>query len=228
MLRFTITKEQYEALSDVLRAEYRADGDSYVLDTVGDHPAVSREQQRNARLAQDLNRAQDELGQANAKVATAKEDAEKATKEKLEKAEKSLSMYREQAVNSANDKAINGIAQLFNAPDLFHSSLQSRVRTTEGEDGKLVTKFYDKDGNETTSEKLSDEYCKNPAYSGMLKTSQHTPTVPRTLDAPATNNTQAVTIDPVTQLPIVDYGKASDAEKLAAIDAYHAAQDKKA
>lgn len=230
MLRFKLTAAEYNALDDRIKAEYKVAGDAYVLDTIGDHPQVSALQTQVSEQATARARAENEVISIRAQNETIKTDTEKAVADKVEKLEKENTAYKTTLVDAATTSAVNGIASQFKTPELFAPSISSRVRT-EIVDDKVVTKYYDKDGKETTQEKLSEEYCKNPAYSSMLNTPQSTPTVANQVPQNAPLNTSApksaVTINPTTNLPQVDFGTATDAEIAQAVAAHHAAQAQK-
>lgn len=231
MLKPQITKAEYDALEPRIQSEYKQNGSNFVLDIVGDVPEVAA--LRSDLVARATSEAQlrSQVTDLTAQLETATADATKEVTTKLEKAEAELNTLRTKAAETQQKAQIDQIANKFTNPELFAGALASRVRTTVDENGDVVTKYYDAKGEETTFDKLHDEYLKNPSYSGMLSKSSTTVTTPQSSTTPVMNNgsqpkqqTSNVKVNPTTQKLEIDYSKATDAEIAAAYEQHYAQQ----
>lgn len=232
MLNIRISQAQFDALSEQERAHYVKRGEQFVLDTNGDTDEMVSLRQQNVKLHNDILKATSEASAANAKVATAEQDAEAKYKTQLDTANATVESMRTSAVNTRRDAIVAGIANQFNQPELFSAAVKGRVDVSFNDKGEMVEKFVNEKGEVITLEQLTDSYCKNPAYAAMLvkpTTVTTMPTDKQPSPTPSPTNTplfapqqggqggqggQAATWGyGADKKPVIyDYGKMSDAD----------------
>jgi len=168
-IRFKITKKQYNALSDEMKAEYVAgdtDGE-YVIDLVGgpeveDVGPIKRSLENERKKSKDLKAKLDE---ANATIADAP-DVEALTATHKEETGK----LRKFAENSLVDGVAQTLAsKISTAPTLLAPHIKSRlVADLDGD--TPVTKVLDKDGkpSELTVDKLGEEFLANGEFKSIM------------------------------------------------------------
>lgn len=173
MLKRTIDADTYNSLPDDVKSHYVKRGNNYVIDLEGSDPevaatqsALDAERKKNITLESQVRTLTEEK-------ATIVEDAKKETAEELAKLKEQNEQYTAAMIEGEQMKHVNAIASKFKAEDLLRSDLKNRVKV-EIVEGKPQTKFFDKNGKEVEFKVLDDEYCKNPDYSGILKTPANT------------------------------------------------------
>lgn len=174
MLKRKITKDAYDAMPDVLKAEYKPNGDSYVLDTDDARELISARDAEKLR-ADNLNteltgvkKTLKDLETANGDFTTIKASYE-AKIAGLEKDKGDLNTTltnerRERHVGSAADK----IAARFSVPRLVTPDIAKRL-DVDPKDGKTV-RVLDKDGKPSalTLVDLEKEFVDNPEFKAIL------------------------------------------------------------
>lgn len=178
MLNARISAAAYAKLSEVEQSHYMKEGDDFVLDIKGDTPEMARLRQSNTQLNNQVLDETNRRVQAEQLVQNAESAAEAKYKADLEAANNTVTTMRETTAKARQSALIDGIANQFTMPELFTGVLKDRIVVEYDDKGKLVEKFLDDKGQACTLEQLTDAYCKNPAYSAMLKAPQTTPTMP--------------------------------------------------
>lgn len=229
-LKHNITKSEYDLMPDDVKAHYLQDrnADTFSLALLGENPQVT---QLNAQLGAQgvqLQKVSAELATANHQLKQADAAAETKYKTQLDTATNTIALMRDGSAQAERTKIVGEIAERFTKPELFSALIAGRVKVEYDKDGVLTTKFLSKDGNtEITKEALTDEYCKDPAYSDMLKRTttvtmgNQAPITPAgtTTTPPATS--QGVTYDS-TGRATVNYAVATAREIADAYAANHA------
>lgn len=186
-LKRKITKAEYDALSDVLKAEYKAEGDAYVLDV--DDPAFAalkaekeEEKRKREKAEADLKARDDAKAEADRKAA---EDAaraagdvaalEKSWKEKAErdvaaeaaKTAATTAALRALLVDTQAQKIADAICTV---PALLVDKIKERM-TVEIHDGVPVVRVLtaDKKPSALSVADLQKEFLDNPLYKAIIK-----------------------------------------------------------
>lgn len=186
MLYTRITREQHAALSDELKGEYKADGDSFVLQLSGTTAREADLQSQLNRSITDLNSANHNLLQAEAKLKTVAETSTAEVNAKLEAVTKERDTLRGDAQKSAIKAVIDPIASKFTSPELFDPVLKSRVTAEYDAKGELQVKIVNDKGEAITQEQLTKEFVDNKAYSALLAKPASTPSIVSTPTNPST------------------------------------------
>lgn len=178
-LKRKLTKSEYEALNDTLKAEYKASGDSYVLDTddaadliaARDREKEARRQaEKEAREAKEaLEALENKKNKDNGDIEalerswTAKHAAEK---KRADDAEKALEGERkDRYVTQEADR----IAKRFTVPGLMRDTIAKRL-AVEMHDGKPLVRVLDKDGKPSAASvaDFEKELVDNPEYKAIV------------------------------------------------------------
>lgn len=172
MVKYTITKAEYDLMSPEMKGHYLADrsGDTYSLSTSGENPEVTQLRSQLGEQGTQLQRAQTDLATAQHQLKQADADAEQKYKAQLDTATAQINDMRTAQSTAAREKIVDGIADKFNSPSLFKSAIRERVTAEYDDKGELVVTCHDAKGAVITSEALEKEYCTNKEYSAMLKT----------------------------------------------------------
>lgn len=174
MLHRTITAEDYNSLSDDVKAHYVKRGTKYVIDLNGVDPELETTQSELDKARQTQITLESQVRTLSADAAATEERVRNETKTKLEELTKQNETLTTNQINAEREKHINSIAANFKTEGLIRSDLRDRVKV-ELVDGEVKTTFTSKDGKEVDFKTLSEEYCKNPDYSVILKTGTNTP-----------------------------------------------------
>lgn len=178
-LKRKITKTDYEALPDVLKAEYKQDGDSYILDLDGGDDltrAKEAEVQRRKDAEKALKEAQDAydaLKDDKSRRDGDIEALEASYKKKLEEAEKRATDTQAALDDERRDRYVTAeaekIAAKFTVPGLMRKEIAARL-SVEIHDGKPLVRVLDKDGKPSalSVEDLTKEFVDNPEYKGIV------------------------------------------------------------
>jgi hypothetical protein len=190
-LKYKITKKAHAALAEDLQIEYKAEGNSFVLDVEGlpeldeDTGALKR---ANDRLKADLDEAKEDLKTTKSELDTLKKgqtDGDKdvakltAQHEKREKkikddADAKIASLRDKIKTKMIDAAVEKMAgEISTAPKLMHGPLRERF-TVEFDDEDNATLKVLKDGkpSDMTTDKLAEEFRANKDYASVIKASQ--------------------------------------------------------
>lgn len=190
-----ITKEAYEALSDQLKALYKADGEGYILDLEDEDEDGAAEIERlklkrqieadhRKRAETERDELQKELKELRDKRTKEDDDnhrkagdieaLDKSWKEKLEAREtelqgqikKQTEAIRQITVGAA---AIEMATRISTAPDLLSPVISNRL-TVEYVDEKPVVRVLDKDGKPSaaTLEDLEKEIAGDKRYASVI------------------------------------------------------------
>jgi len=181
-----ISKEEYEKLSDVMKAEYELKGDSYLAKIEGDDEAVEalriakeNEKTEHGKTKTELKKLRDEMealtgekhkkdGNIEALEASYKQKLTDKEAEFIAKNSKLTSMLS----NSMIDSAINSLAGKLIKPEaqnLFRKSIKDRFQPElEGETPAL--RILDKSGkvSASTLEDLEKELLADKEYSSII------------------------------------------------------------
>lgn len=188
-MKATITKSEFDALSDDFKAEYSGSDDEYKLTVDGaedtgalkrakDHE-VARRKKAEAELTttkSELDTRNDEIeGMRKGSIPKADADAlEKSYKEKYEKREKEMQAQIDTSANSLKGLLVDNVAtkmaaEISTMPTLMAREIRDRL-TTEEVDGKTVTRVLDAKGQPSalTLEELQKEIVDTEGFAGIL------------------------------------------------------------
>lgn len=187
-LKAKITKDQFEALSDALKAEYKEQDGAYVLDVEGIEDAgalrrahdrtkqeLAEAKQRSEELAQKLA----ELDHNDARKRGDIETLEKSWKTKLDAEvsarEARIKKLEESARNAAIEATANQLASaLTDHTKLLMPHIRSRIDAEVNENGQAVIRFLDAEGKPTamTADDLQKEFASNKDFHGIIRVSK--------------------------------------------------------
>lgn len=178
MLNAKLSKAAWESLSDELKAHYIQKGEEYVLDIQGDTPAMTELRSQVTRATNEQLKLINAKELAEAKVATAEQDAKNKYEAELKAANERVAKLQGDTAKARREAIVNDIASKFKQPALFSAAIKNQVIVEYNEKGELVETFLNDKGEKITLEQLTDSYCKNPEYSAMLTQPQSTVTMP--------------------------------------------------
>lgn len=185
-----ISAAVFEKLSDALKAEYKKDGENYVLDIEGDDDAGElrrahdRVKEENRTLKEERNRFRDEneelkssdAGRRNADIRTLEKSwkdklAEKETTHKAELTKRDSFIEKTLRENVASELA----SAISKAPKLLTPHILPRLKV-EWDGETPVTRILDKDGkiSALTREDLQKEVASNPDFAPIITASRAT------------------------------------------------------
>lgn len=180
-LKRKLTKAQHAKLSDELKAEYKEDGDSFVLDIDGDEDtsALKRAKDREKQRADDAEAERDELREANRKLESGKAGDVTKLQKKYDTDIATMKTEHEGAV-ARRDTFITktlkqGLAQTIAAalnpksPKVFVPHVESRITVDlTGDEPKVVILGADGKPSQMTAEQLQQEFVANKDFAGMI------------------------------------------------------------
>lgn len=182
-LKRKITKAEFDALNDTLKAEYKASGDSYVLDTDDATDLIAardREKEERRKAEKAAKDAQDALDALKDKQSRDSGDvtALEASWQKKFDAEKKRADDASAALdNERKDRYVteqaDKIAQRFTVPSLMRDRIASRL-AVEIHDGKPLVRVLDKEGKPSASSvaDLEKELVDNPEFKSIVVASK--------------------------------------------------------
>lgn len=217
-LKRKVTKSEYEALSDVIKAEYKASGDGYVLDTDDATDLITardkekearRKAEKEAKDAQDeLDRLKEQKNRENGDIAA----IEKSWQTKFDNEKKRADTAEASLTAERNDRHVTGaadkIAKRFTVPELMRDRIAKRL-TTETADGKTLVRVLDKDGKPSAMsvDELEKEFVDNADFKsiviGSKASGSATPSKPGA-SGPNLPNQQQRTEGDLSKLPVKD------------------------
>lgn len=189
-LKRIITADEHKALDAKLQAEYKADGEGFVLDltdyedpvklkSAKDHEKKAR--QEAEKLARELKEQLDALTDERDNILKGnipKADVEKlegSWKSKLDKREKELSEQITAANSSLQKLLVDNVAQslaskISTAPAVIMPHIKARLRAEKGENGEFITKVVDADGKPSalTVAELEKEFVLNKDFAPII------------------------------------------------------------
>jgi hypothetical protein len=195
-MKATVTKEEYTKLPELLQAEYKEEGDKYILKVDGGEDfRKARDHEKEKRKEAEARLKQIEKEKADAEEARrkAEEEAELSKKRKagdLEAIEKSYQQKlaekdeaykaeitkRDEATKSqAVEAAANRLAgSISTSPDLMLPHIKGRLAAELTESGSVVVRVVDKDGKLTSNkvEDLQKEILEDKAFAPIIKGSE--------------------------------------------------------
>ncbi len=183
-LKRIITKAEFDALSDVLKTEYKASGENFALDIDGDDNIDWKrkreiEAEHRAKAEKKLADAQEELDNLR-RGAIPKADVEaleNSWKTKLQTRETELNtqvdMLNGVITNNTVKNTAKDIAQMFLAPAAVIPMITSRLKS-EIVNGEAVTRVLDKNGqlSAMTIDDLKNEFKSDATFAPILVGSQ--------------------------------------------------------
>lgn len=177
MLKLKITKEEFEALPDAIKAEYKTSGEGYSLDVTGieDTGALKRAKDRESELRKE---AENKLAVAEARIVelesdTSKKDVATLTRSYEGKLETQKTAFEAKinklTSNLVNSEAMSIATRISKAPKLLVSEIAKRLQA-DIEGDKPTIRITDADGNASamTMEDLEKEFVANPDYSAII------------------------------------------------------------
>lgn len=177
-LKRKITKTEYDGLNDVLKAEYKANGDNYVLDTDDATDLINaRDLEKREKDAAKTKVKELETELAAIKKAGGDFEAiETSYKVKIAALEGQLTEANTTLTNERRDRYANTeaakIAARFTVPSLMQKEIAKRLDI----DPKNPTqvRVLDKDGKPSamTIADLEKEFVDNPEYKGIVVASK--------------------------------------------------------
>lgn len=186
-LKRKITKAEYDALSDGIKTEYKAEGDSYVLDL--DDPAFDTlkaekvaERARREKAEKDLQDLKDAAAEKARKEAEdkAKADGDVAALEKSWKEKRDADVAAEAAKAASATRALRSLLvdnsakkiaeEISTVPELLVDKIKSRM-AVEVHDEIPVLRILSADGKPSalSLDDLKKEFLDNPAYKAVIK-----------------------------------------------------------
>lgn len=189
-LKSKITKAEFDALNDVLKAEYKANGDNYFLDAddmtelraAKDRETEARrvEKERADRLQSEKDTA--EAGRIEAERLKALKDKDVTTLEASYKAEKETAVNAEKAVTAKRESQLRDLLvenqaiamanEISVAPTLILPHIRARLKA-ELDGDKPSTRVLDEKGD-VSAKSLADlkkEFIDNPEFKSIIKAS---------------------------------------------------------
>lgn len=196
-VKYKLTKAEFEKLAEHFKAEYKEDGDGYVLDLEGaeDTGALKRAKERESvghreqrKRADDLQAQLDEVNaelnefhenggrkQRDVKTLT---DAHKAELNKVKgEYEGKLTKLQDHIKNGAISSVVNKLAgELSDSPKVLLPHLKGRVTADFDDDGQPVVRFLDADGQDSSLDYdgLKKEFLSNKDYAPIIRASKAT------------------------------------------------------
>ena len=173
-LKRKITKDAYEALSDILKAEYKANGDGYVLDTDDATELMTARDKEKAEKEAAKKRAADLETELNA-IKKANGDfssIEESYKTQVAELNKQLGEVNTTLSGERRERYVLAeaakIAKNFTVPSLVENVIAKRL-DIDPRDGKTV-RVLDKDGKPSalTIADLQKEFVDNPEYKAIV------------------------------------------------------------
>lgn len=189
-LKSKITKAEFDALNDILKAEYKVSGDSYLLDSdeatelraAKDRETEARKTEKARADALQVEKDTAEAARVEAERAKAAKDKDVATLEASYKAEADNRVNAEK-VNTARretqlrdllveNKAIELANEISTSPVLILPHIRSRLRA-ELDGDKPITRVLDDKGEVSakTLDDLKKELVDNAAFKAIIKAS---------------------------------------------------------
>lgn len=179
-LKRKITRAEYDALSDVIKAEYKANGDGFVLDTDDATDLINArdlERREKEEVRKKLKEAQDEIA-AIKKAGGDWESLEASYRSKIATLEKEKGELNTTLTSERRERFVTAeaskIAARFTVPSLMQEQIAKRL-DVDPKDGKTV-KVLDKDGKMSalTLADLEKEFVDNPEFKGIVIASKAT------------------------------------------------------
>ncbi len=182
-LKKKITKEEFDKLSDVLKAEYKADGNDYVLDVDGDEDtgalkrAKDREKQRADDLDKQIKELQKKLDDLDTNDARKRGDIDTLTKsyeKKIEDLKAELNGKLSKSQEFAKKTLLDGTAmklatKISTVPGLMAKAIKDRLAVDfEGDEPTL--RILDNEGKISALkiEDLEKEFLTNKEFASIL------------------------------------------------------------
>jgi hypothetical protein len=182
-LKRRISKEAYGKLSDELKAEYKKDGDEFLLETEGDEDtgalkrARDREKQRADELKTSLEAAEAERDELKASRSNKDRDVDRLTKahdaklKELADAHIAAVTRKDKALEklSVDNLAAEMARSISTAPKVILPHIRSRLMADLSGDEPAV-KVLGADGkpSDMTVEKLKEEFLANKDFSSII------------------------------------------------------------
>ena len=180
MLKRSIDKTTFDALPDIIKTEYKVEGDKYTLDLDGGDEllrAKEHEASERKKREKELEAAKAELATINAKIAAKELDVagvEKMYKDKIEamvKASKDAdsaykTRFAQTLVTSEAEKIARDISK---SPSLLSRVIADRL-SVDFVDGEPLLRVKSADGKPSvmTAKELATEIAENPEYEPII------------------------------------------------------------
>ncbi len=182
-LKKKLSKEEYEKLSDTLKAEYIADGDDFKLDVEGeeDTGALKRAKDREAQLRRDAEKKAKELEDRLADIegddARKKGDIatlEKSWQKKMDDQKAADKAVIDKLTNHTKQSLVDNVAlsiasKISSSPNLILPHIKARLQA-DFEGDVPTTRVLDAAGKPSalTIEELSKEFVANKDFSAII------------------------------------------------------------
>ena len=180
MLKRSIDKTTFDALPDIIKTEYKGEGDKYTLDLDGGDEllrAKEHEASERKKREKELEAAKAELATINAKIAAKELDVagvEKMYKDKIESMEKASkdadsaykTRFAQTLVASEAEKIARDISR---SPSLLSRVIADRL-SVDFVDGEPLLRVKSADGKPSvmTAKELATEIAENPEYEPII------------------------------------------------------------
>jgi hypothetical protein len=179
-LKRKISKSEYEALNDVLKAEYKANGDNFVLDTDDAQELIN---------ARDLEKREKDAAKAKLKEVETElaelkknggdfEAVENSYKQKVASLEAQIGQLNTTLTSERRDRYANAEAQKIAAKFTVPSIMQELIAKRLDIDPKnpSTVRVLDKDGKPSAMSiaDLEKEFVDNPEYKAIVVASKAT------------------------------------------------------
>lgn len=178
-LKRKITAAEHAALNDAIKAEYKADGAGFILDTDDAaelKSAKDREVEKRRDAEKKLQEAQAALDDLQDKSSRANGDIaalDKSYKEKQAALETQVAKLTGDLTNERNDRYVTAeadrIAKRFTVPGLVRKEIASRL-SVEMVDDKPIIRVKDANGKPSAHSitDLEKEFVDNPDYKSIV------------------------------------------------------------
>lgn len=188
-LKLKLTKAEYDALPEAIKAEYKADGDAYALDVSGveDTGALRRahdrtkeelaEQKRIAKEAQDkLNSLGDDAARKAGDIATLEKSWQtKLTDETSKRDQRIQALEGGLKTAAVNEMTAQIASKLTDHVGIISPHIRSRITAEiNPETGVAQARILDKDGKVSalTAADLQKEFAENKDFSAIIRVSK--------------------------------------------------------
>lgn len=194
-VKYKLTKAEFDKLAEHFRAEYKEDGEGYVLDLEGgedtgalkrakdrESQAHRREKQRADELQARLDEAEGELnefhengGKKQRDIKTLTDAHKTALQAQKTEYESKLTKLQDHIKNGSVSSVVNRLAaELSDSPKILLPHLKGRVTADFNDDGEPVVRFLDADGqpSDMDYDGLKKEFLSNKDYASIIRASQ--------------------------------------------------------
>lgn len=188
-LKLKLTKDEYNALPDAIKAEYKADGDAYALDVSGieDTGALRRAHDRTKQeldaakaerdaMKQKLDSIDTDTARKAGDIATLEKSWKEKTDAEIGKRDSVINNFKTSLANAARESAATKIAAaLTDHPAIMLPHIKSRITAEfEGDATTPTVRILGGDGkiSAMSVDDLQKEFAGNKDFSAIIRGSK--------------------------------------------------------